>query len=272
MSERIPLTVVVSTFNNGATLRCTLDSVAWADEIIVHDSDSWDDTLAVAKPFHCKLSEASPQQPGQAWETILRTAGNEWILCIDGDQYISSALTQEILQAISSQSSSRHFTLGTDIDAINSVMMLPKVGRTRNNHLFHRNVHYTLSEDGSLRFEGLNQSLIHRLESCPVDSIEQWIAKMNERTSSDVEKGNVRESTMLYILRLPTALVNGFIRMFIGKRFYRNGIRGFIYAAFHGIYRLSFEAKRWEYRMRMQEKKGNLPPVTNAAIRVYHHK
>jgi hypothetical protein len=49
--RRQPLSVVVTTFNNAATLERCLASVAWADDLVVLDSGSTDATLDIADRF-----------------------------------------------------------------------------------------------------------------------------------------------------------------------------------------------------------------------------
>lgn len=52
-----PLSVFVTTYNNGRTLPACLESVKWADEIIVLDSFSTDDTLVVARRYGALISQ-----------------------------------------------------------------------------------------------------------------------------------------------------------------------------------------------------------------------
>lgn len=53
---REPLSVVVITLNNATTLDACLDGVAWADEILVLDSGSTDDTLAIARRHGARVA------------------------------------------------------------------------------------------------------------------------------------------------------------------------------------------------------------------------
>ncbi len=54
-----PLTAVVTTFNNADTLRSCLESVKWANEIVVLDSFSTDETCQIAAEFSCVIKQHS---------------------------------------------------------------------------------------------------------------------------------------------------------------------------------------------------------------------
>ena len=56
MTDRTQLSVFITTYNNGRTLTACLESVKWADEIIVLDSFSIDDTLTIAQRYEARTS------------------------------------------------------------------------------------------------------------------------------------------------------------------------------------------------------------------------
>ena len=51
----VPVTATVITFNEAANIQAALESLSWADEIIVVDSESTDDTAAIAGKFTDKV-------------------------------------------------------------------------------------------------------------------------------------------------------------------------------------------------------------------------
>ena len=53
---REPLSVVVITFNNADTLDACLSEVDWAEEIVVLDSGSTDDTVAIARKHGARIA------------------------------------------------------------------------------------------------------------------------------------------------------------------------------------------------------------------------
>jgi glycosyltransferase involved in cell wall biosynthesis len=90
------LTVIVPTFNEERHVAACLESVRWADEIIVVDSFSTDRTLEIAKPLATRvLSHAYANSAAQKNWTIPQAA-HRWVLIVDADERLSPALASEI--------------------------------------------------------------------------------------------------------------------------------------------------------------------------------
>ena len=94
------LSVIVIVKNEEANLRVCLNSVRWADEIIVLDSGSTDNTLAVAREFTDKVYSADWPGDGLQKQRALEYATGTWILNLDADEVVSDALRQEICTVI----------------------------------------------------------------------------------------------------------------------------------------------------------------------------
>ena len=95
------LSVIVITRNAGATLKRCLESVRWADEIVVLDSGSTDDTVAIAREY-TGMVETTADWPGfgvQKNRALERAAG-EWVLSLDADEWVSAELRAEIETAL----------------------------------------------------------------------------------------------------------------------------------------------------------------------------
>ena len=90
--SRARLTVVVITHNEEDRLRRCLESVAWADEIVVVDSGSDDKTLEIARGFtdHVTIRPWSGFAPQKNFG--LERASGDWILSLDADEEVSPEL------------------------------------------------------------------------------------------------------------------------------------------------------------------------------------
>ena len=73
-----------------------LESVRWADEIIVVNSESKDRTVEIAKQFTDKVFVRKWEGYAAQKKFSLRQAGNEWVLSIDADERVSPELRKEI--------------------------------------------------------------------------------------------------------------------------------------------------------------------------------
>lgn len=94
------LSVIIITKNEAHAIGACLASVAWADEIIVVDSGSDDDTVAICQKFGALISENQWPGYGKQKNHALSLAKGDWILSIDADERVTPELRQEIEQAI----------------------------------------------------------------------------------------------------------------------------------------------------------------------------
>ncbi len=97
------LSVILITQDESADIRACLESVHWAHEIVVVDSGSRDDTVAVCREYtdHVHVTADWPGF-GPQKNRALGYATGEWVLSLDADERVSPALRSEIEQAISS--------------------------------------------------------------------------------------------------------------------------------------------------------------------------
>jgi glycosyltransferase involved in cell wall biosynthesis len=96
------LSVVLIVRNEAARLRQCLQSVAWADEIVVLDSGSTDETVAIARQFTDRVASAEWSGFGPLKNRALDLATRDWVLSLDADEEVSPELKEEILRAMRS--------------------------------------------------------------------------------------------------------------------------------------------------------------------------
>ncbi len=90
------LTVTVITRNEAAHIAAALDSVAWASEIIVIDSHSTDETVALARTRATRVEVRDWPGYGAQKNHAAGLASNDWILSIDADERVTPELAAEI--------------------------------------------------------------------------------------------------------------------------------------------------------------------------------
>jgi glycosyltransferase involved in cell wall biosynthesis len=94
------LSVVIIARNEEANLPRCLESVRWADEIIVGDSGSADRTVEVARDLGAKVYGYEWCGFGPAKQGAVDKAEGEWILSLDADEEVSPELASEIKAAL----------------------------------------------------------------------------------------------------------------------------------------------------------------------------
>jgi len=90
------VSVTVITLNEAADIGDALKSVAWADELIVVDSMSTDDTVAVARRFTDRVMVREWRGYVEQKNYAATIAANDWILSLDADERVTPELTKEI--------------------------------------------------------------------------------------------------------------------------------------------------------------------------------
>lgn len=98
------LSVIIITKNEASHIGRCLESVIWADEIIILDSGSTDDTVAICRQYTDHVYETDWPGFGIQKQRAFDKTQGDWVLSIDADEMISAELRQEIEQAIKLES------------------------------------------------------------------------------------------------------------------------------------------------------------------------
>ena len=101
-SHDITVSVIVITQDEAHDLPDCLASVQWADEIVVVDSGSTDQTTTIAGSYTDKVFEQPWLGYGRQKNCALDHATSEWVLSIDADERVTSELAKEIISTLSS--------------------------------------------------------------------------------------------------------------------------------------------------------------------------
>lgn len=105
------LSVIVITLNEERHIAACLESVAWADEIIVVDAESKDETVAIARRFTARVFiEKFRGYSGQK-NFALAQARGEWVLWLDADERVTPELAEEIRRTIAAAPAAAGFEM-----------------------------------------------------------------------------------------------------------------------------------------------------------------
>src|SRR5205807_2416708 len=103
MSMRVPVSVIVPIINEAANLPRCLDCVKWADEIFVIDSESTDDSIAIALQHGAQVVQFEfngiwPKKKNWALENV--RFRNDWVFVLDADEVLPPQAEAEFAKAI----------------------------------------------------------------------------------------------------------------------------------------------------------------------------
>lgn len=105
------LSVIVITYNEELNISDCLESVKWADEIIVIDSKSIDKTTEIASKFTQNIIIVDNIPYGEKRNIGIEKSSGEWIFWLDADERVTPELKEEIIRAINSLNSSEAYLI-----------------------------------------------------------------------------------------------------------------------------------------------------------------
>src|SRR5437660_5527533 len=96
MTAPRPITVYAITYNEGAQIRAMLESITWADEIIVVDSFSTDGTAEICREFNARVISQKFCGFGKLRNIAIDAASHDWIFSIDSDERCTPQFLEEL--------------------------------------------------------------------------------------------------------------------------------------------------------------------------------
>ncbi len=106
------LSAIIITKNGESQIGRCIDSVAWADEVVIVDSGSTDRTVEISRERGAKVFQ-TPDFPGHGPQKnrALDRASGEWIISLDSDEWATPELRREIEQAMASPDGNAAFAM-----------------------------------------------------------------------------------------------------------------------------------------------------------------
>ncbi len=261
------ISVVLITLNEERNIDRCLSSVRWADEIIVVDSFSSDNTVERARAYtpHVYRNEYLGSTKQMEWG--IEHATGDWILLIDGDEEVSPDLATELQSAARTAGMAGYellrkpWAFGRWIEHGGWFPDYQLRFFRRDSFVVnHEEVHGGFTTRGPCgRLGGLVYHYTY-------ESLFAYLERMNEYTSLQVSNRlKVRPDASPRWYNLLLSPVSHFLRMFFSKKGYRDGMNGFLLASLDALYSMTLYAKVWEYRMK-QRAGLPLPPITNKEL------
>lgn len=265
----MPISALIHTKNSAATLEKALKSVAFADEVVVIDMGSNDDTLKIARQHKAKIAlfeDVGYVEPARNF--AFTQASHEWLLVLDADEEVPKSLQQTLID-ISLQPS----------DTV--AYYIP-----RKNLIFNSWVQHTgWWPDYQLRFfkkgsvswpkkihaqpdiKGQTAHLEATADNAILHhnypTVAGFIDRLNRYTSFEAKDRQLTEKST------SSQLLNTFFEEFISRYFaqqgFQDGPHGMSLSLLQGMYMMTMQLKAWE-KSGFETSKEN-PEKAFAAIR-----
>jgi glycosyltransferase involved in cell wall biosynthesis len=259
----VKLTVTVITYNEADHIAAALDSVSWADEIIVVDSGSTDDTVAIARSKDVRVET-------RAWSGYIDQknfahllASNDWIFSLDADERITPALAGEIHALLATEPSRKGYRV-------------PRVayhlGRWVRTTDFYPDYQTRLYDRRSARWTGLyvHESvsvnggpgqLVNELQHYSFRDLRDQLDRINHYTTLAArqmyERGQ-RTGPLAIIAHPPAA----FLRNYVLRRGILDGTVGLMISLMNSYSVFLKFAKLWELQNSQSPTSNSQPPPT----------
>ncbi|MDX9924988.1 MAG: glycosyltransferase family 2 protein [Ignavibacteriaceae bacterium] len=241
-----PISVLIIAGNEEKNIRDCLESVKWADEIVVIDSFSTDNTFNIALEYTPNVYQNRWNGFSEQRKYGNSKVRNEWVLALDADERVTPELKEEILALLSFSPKydsyyipRRNYFLGKHITTCkwypDYQLRLFKKSITK---VTDRKVHEGYETEGERG--KLKNDLIHFTHS----SISETINKINHYSTLEAEEKYRGKRVKKGDLVLhPLA---AFLNQYISRKGYKDGVHGLMVSLIHSMTNMLTYMKTWE--------------------------
>jgi len=244
------LTAIILAKNEEEMIRDAIESVSFADKIVVVDNNSTDSTEEIAKKNGAQVLHIDSQDFSELRSYPLKKITTDYIFYLDADERVSSELKEEILGIIQSNRDKEAFRVPRKNFYFGehpwpNVEHLERLFKTESLKGWHGKLHETADIKGSVG------DLIHPILHYSHRDLSSMVDKTNEW--SEVESKLRLDAHHPHITwwRFPRVMLTAFIDSFFRQRGYKAGTAGIVESIYQAFSIFITYAKLWE----MQEEK-----------------
>jgi len=254
MSKKAPLSIVIITKNEAERLEDCLKSVSWANDIIVLDDLSIDNTAKIARKYTDRVYERRMDVEGRHRNYGYSLAKNEWVFSLDADERITDELREELKHFLKKEA--EHVVFTVPIKAFIGERWVRHGGwyPGRKVRLFRKdNFKYEeVKVHPRVFYEGSCGHLKHPILHYSYKNFHEFIESLNKQTTLEAEKW-FDEKRVIGTGKALRKTCDRFLKAYILKKGFLDGLTGFMFAMAAGLYQIFSYAKYQE--MLRKEKK-----------------
>ena len=286
--DKFPISVIIPVKNEAENLRRSLPSLTWADEIWVIDSQSTDDTKAVAESFGASVVQfhfngVYPKKKNWALENL--PFRHDWVLIVDADEIAPPELADEIRTRVAANEADgfylnmKYFFLGRRIEHCGynecwnlrlfkhrlgrfEKMPVPAGVRTGDNEAHEHVI-----------LQGEAKSLKNELDHYAYPSLSVWLEKHDRyATWEAVQRGHFKNDPIppglgagkrlkrvlrKVYLRLPFRPLIRFVYAYFVRLGFLDGLPGLYFCGLLAFYEFLINAKAFELKTKLGSEENN---------------
>lgn len=257
MADKAPVSVVIIARNEEENMEDCLKSALWADEIIVLDDNSTDNTVSISKRYTDKVSSRKMDIEGRHRNYAYSLAKNNWVLSLDADERITPELAEEVSSLLKGEMKDKAYTipiksyLGKRWIRYSGWYPAAKV-RLFDKRSFkyeEAEVHPRVFIDGSCGH--LTKDIVHY----SYRDFHEYFQSLNNQTTLEAKKW-FKERRKIGVLKSSRKFVDRFLKSYIVKQGYKDGYLGLMISFGTGLYQVMSYAKYWEMLENEPKKEG----------------
>ena len=228
---RTSLSIIIITLNESRFITTCLESVAWADEIVIVDSGSTDETIEICKAYTDRILVTDWPGPGAQRNRALEMATSDWVLALDADEWVSPELQDEIKTVISNPRGNVAFEMPRLSNYCGRFMQHSGWWPDRITRLFQRSKAHFNAEliHDHMIVDGKIGRLSNHLMHIAFEDIEDVLGKMN-RYSTDGARVMFQHGRKSSLCKALLHSLWAFIHTYIIRAGFLDGREGFMLA------------------------------------------
>lgn len=234
------LSVLILAKNEEKNIRDCIKSAQFADEVIIIDDYSSDNTVKIAQELGARVCQRAMNGNWGAQQTFaIEQATTNWIFFLDADERITDALEKEIVQAVK-----QNELYAYEVPRLNYVMdKALRHGGWYPDYGYHLVPRLDVRVEGLVHPQFVHNYPVRRLRS-PIthytySSWEHYLNKLNLYTKLAAEKNFQKGKRANFFFDIMIRPFVAFFKMYILKSGWRDGKIGFILAVFHYFYTMA---------------------------------
>jgi glycosyltransferase involved in cell wall biosynthesis len=262
----VKVTVTVITHNEASNIGAALDSVSWADEVVVVDARSSDDTVDIAREHGARVEVRDWPGYGAQKNIAADLASNDWILSLDADERVSGPLASEIQALLEQEPAARGYRIPRVAWYLGRWIRSTDWYPDQQLRLYDRRAGRwnALRVHERLELRGEPGRLRHELQHYAYRDISHHLATIDRYTTLAAlqSRAEGRRTNIFAIAAHPPL---AFARNYLLRLGIRDGAAGFLVSALNSYYVFLKLAKLWELQMAPDE--GGASCDARAAVR-----